>query len=208
MSKQAEGVVDAGDTALLAATVKMRSGRLVAEAAAARHSNGGMNAAATEFEHVDGRFVVGATAARNRGEGTNAEAALNLDEGASTTAAPNLGEDTHAAVTCNPSEDTNAAAAEENAKGTEVMSRSQENKIEKTREGDDEIRGLFEERRNTAKGETQQTERIEQEDQTMHQRQKKTERHENIQRILEDFRGIKSISCKKKLEGKESSSRK
>ena len=48
MSKQAEGVADAGITALpqwnedtnAAATVKKRSGRLVAKAAAAHHSNG------------------------------------------------------------------------------------------------------------------------------------------------------------------------
>ena len=45
-------------------------------------------------------------------------------------------------ATCNPSEDT--AAAKKKAK------RSQENNNEKTREGDDEIRGLVEERRNTA----------------------------------------------------------
>ena len=36
------------------------------------------------------------------------------------------------------------------------MSRSQENKNEKTREGDDEIRRLVEERRNTAKGDKHQ----------------------------------------------------
>ena len=126
MSKQAEGFVDAGETSLLhwdetnaATTVKLRSGRFVAEAEAAHHSNEYANAAATEFEHADGRLVVGAAAARhsnadtnaaavdtekaerrlvaeatstrNRGEDTNAAAALNLDEGASTTAPQNLG---------------------------------------------------------------------------------------------------------------------
>ena len=55
LSKQAEGVVDAGVTELphwnedtkAAATVKMRSGRLVSKAEAAHHSNECANAAAT-----------------------------------------------------------------------------------------------------------------------------------------------------------------
>ena len=34
----------------------------------------------------------------------------------------------------------------------------------------------------------------EQEDQEMYQRQKKSRRHEQIQRILEEFKGIKNIS--------------
>ena len=72
VSKQTEGVVDAGDTSLphwgeeinAAATVKMRSGSLVAEAEAAHHSNECANAAATVFEHADGRLVVEAAATR------------------------------------------------------------------------------------------------------------------------------------------------
>ena len=118
-------------------------------------------AESTKFEHADGRLVVGAAAA------------LDLDEDTSI-AAKNLGKDTHAAATCNLSEDTNAAAAKEKAKRRDVMSKSQENKNEKTKEkarrrdvlsksqenknektseGDDEVSRLVEERRNTAKGE-------------------------------------------------------
>ena len=109
MSKQAEGVVDAGVTAFLhwnedtnsAATVKIRAGRLDVEAEAAHHSN--EYAAATVFEHADGRLVAEAAAARHSNADLNAAAvepeqaaaALNLDEGASTTAAQNLGKDTH-----------------------------------------------------------------------------------------------------------------
>ena len=131
MSKQAERVVDTGVTVLphcnedtnAAATLKMRSGRLVAEAetihhsidyananatatkseheevrlvaetAAALHSNGIAFAESTKFEHADGRLVVGAAAA------------LDLDEDTSI-AAKNLGKDTHTAATCNLSEDT------------------------------------------------------------------------------------------------------
>ena len=59
--------------------------------------------------------------------------------------------DTPAAVTCNPSEDTNAAAAKRKSKEKRNYARSQEKKSEKTRERDDEIRRLVEERRNTAK---------------------------------------------------------
>ena len=51
------------------------------------------------------------------------------------------------------SEDTDAAVAKEKAKRKDVMSKSLENKNEKTSEGDDEIRRLVEERRNTPKGE-------------------------------------------------------
>ena len=73
MSKQAEGVVDAGVTALLhckedtndAATVKMRSGRLVVEAEAVHHSieYTNANAAATEYDHKEVGFVAEAAAA-------------------------------------------------------------------------------------------------------------------------------------------------
>ena len=98
--------------------------RFVVEAAAAPHSIGNAVAESTEYEHADGRLVVGAAAP------------LDLDEDASTTAA----------ATCALSEDTNAAAAREKAKRGDVMSKSQENKNEKTSEGDDEIRRLVEER--------------------------------------------------------------
>ena len=54
------------------------------------------------------------------------------------------------------------------------MSSSQENKTQRTREGNDEIRRSVEERQNTAKGYKHQLERIEQEDQKMHQRPKKS----------------------------------
>ena len=84
-------------------------GRLVAEAATALHSIGNAFAESIEFNHADGGTVVGAAAA------------LDLDEDASTTAA-----------TCAFDEDTNAAAAVEKAKRRDVMSKSQENKNEKT----------------------------------------------------------------------------
>ena len=101
------------------------------------------------------------TATRNRGEDTNATAALN--EGGSTTTAQNLGKDTHAAAAFNPSENTSAAATKEKAKKKEVMSRSQE-KMKRPRKETVRSEDSFRERRQTP------TERIEQEDQKMHQR--------------------------------------
>ena len=111
MSKQVEGVVDAGVTALLhwnedtnaAVAVKMRSGRLVAEAEAAHHSTEDAYAAATEFEHVDGRLVAAAAAARHSNDGTNA-AAVETEQAESRLVA-------EATATRNRGEDTNAAAA-------------------------------------------------------------------------------------------------
>ena len=141
-------------------TVKMRSGRIVAEseheegrlvteAAAELHSNGTAFGGTTESEQADGRLV------------EEAAAALDLDEDAST----------KAAATCALSEDTNAAAEIEKAKRRDVMSKSQENKNEKTSEGDDEIRRLVEEK-HRARRKTQ-TEIIGQEDQKMRQGKKK-----------------------------------
>ena len=92
-------------------------------------------------------------------------------------AAHHLNEDANATAACNPGEDANAAATKEKAKNTGDMPRSQNNKNDKISEGDDEIRRLIEERRNTAKGDRQTpTERIEQEDQKEHQVQKKNKK--------------------------------
>ena len=127
-------------------------GRLVVEAAAAgavHHLDTDTNAAATDFEHEEIRLVFGrrsSTADFEHADGrivVGAAAALDLDEDASTTAAS----------TCALIDDTNAAAAIEKTKRRDVMSKSQEIKNEKTSEGNDEIRRLVEERRNTAKGE-------------------------------------------------------
>ena len=48
--------------------------RLVAEATAALHSNGNAFAQSTEFEHADGRLVVGAAAAHLHDAGTSGAA--------------------------------------------------------------------------------------------------------------------------------------
>ena len=53
-------------------------------------------------------------------------------------------------------------------------------------------RRLIEQRRNTVKGDT---ERIEQEDQKNIRDRKRRKRQGNIQRILEEFKGMKSTSC-------------
>ena len=89
------------------------------------------------------------------------------------------------AATCALNEDTNAAAAKEKAKRRDVMSKSQENKNEKTSVGDDEMRRLVEEWRNAAKGEKHKLKELRQEDQKLHQGKKKTKRQETIQQILE-----------------------
>ena len=94
------------------------------------HSNEIANASDVETIQAESRLLAVETATHVRDEDANA-----------------------AAATCKLSEDSNAAAAKEKAKRRDVMSRSQENKNEKTSEGDDEIRRLVEERRNTAKGE-------------------------------------------------------
>ena len=91
-------------------------------AAAALHSIGNAFAETTEFEHADGRTVVGAAAA------------LDLDDDAST----------KAAATCALSEETNAAATNVKAKRRDAMLKSQGHKNEKTGEGDEEIRRLVE----------------------------------------------------------------
>ena len=136
------------------------------------------------------------TATRNRGEDTNATAALKLDESGSTTAAQNLGKDTHASVTCNPSENTNAAAAKEKQKEkrsyVEVA-----RKNEKTKKRDGEIRRLVERKRNTAKGDKHQLKELNKRIKKCIREGQRTKRQEKIQRILEEFRGIKSISCVK-----------
>ena len=127
-----------------------------------------METAAAETEQAESRLVAEETATRNRGEDTNAAAALNLDEWVSTTAAQNLGEDTNAAVACNLIEDTNPQQPKKKQR-TEVTSRSQGNKNKWNNEGDDEIRKTHGgeakhcERRQTT------TERTEQEDQKVHQ---------------------------------------
>ena len=147
-----------------------------------------METAAAETEQAESRLVAEETATRNRGEDTIAAAALNLDECVSTTAAQNLGEDRNAAVACNLIEDTNPQQPKKKQR-TEVTSRSQGNKNKWNNEGDDEIRRLMEERRNTAKGDKPQLKELS-------KRIKKCirERQEKTQRILEEFRGIKSMS--------------
>ena len=124
-------------------------GRLVAEAAAARHLNEDTNAAAAETEQAEGRLVAEAAATRNLGEDANAAAAHNLGEDAIITAAQNLGDDTNA-----------AAATKKKAKKTGGMSRSKENKNDKINDGDDEIRRLIDERRITAKGDKHQLRKL------------------------------------------------
>ena len=102
-----------------AATVKMRSGRLVMEAEAALHSKETHAPAATEIEHTDGRLV-GAAAAHHSDADTNTAAAEAEQADTVKTQTPqrnstwtkvqapqqvqNLGEDTNAAVACNLSE--------------------------------------------------------------------------------------------------------
>ena len=93
------------------------------------------------------------------------------------------------------SEDTNAAAFKEKAMRRVVMSRSQENNNEKTSETDDEIRKLVEERRNTAKEEKYLLKELSKRIKKYIRERKRSNRQEKIQRILEEFRGIKSISC-------------
>ena len=66
-----------------------------------------------------------------------------------------------------------------------------------------EILRLIEERRSTPKEEKAQTKRSEQVHKKMHQRQKRMKRQMYIQRILEDFKGIRNIpvikSAKKRV---------
>ena len=119
------------------------------------HSNEIANASDVETVQAENRLVAVETATRNRGENTNATAAK-----------------------CDLSEDSNAAAAKEFARRREFMSKSQENN-EKTSEGDDEIRRLVEERRNTAKGEKHKLKDFEQEDQKMYQGKKKNKTTRN-----------------------------
>ena len=147
---------------ILCSTVKMRSGRFVAESEhekerlvtepeAVLHSYGIAFAETTESEQAGGGLVVEAAAAAaaphsignafaestefKHADGRTvlgAAVALDLDDDASTTA-----EETSCAL----SEETNTAA------------KSQENKNEKTSESDEEIIRLVEERRNTTKDE-------------------------------------------------------
>ena len=116
---------------------------------------------------MQGRLVAEATATRILGEDA-------LGEDANIAAAQNLGDDASGAAADNLGKDAKVAASKGKAERTEVMSTSQENKIEKTNEGDDQSRRLIEERRNTVKGETT-IERIEHQDQKVHQRQNKDE---------------------------------
>ena len=88
-----------------------------------------------------------------------------------------------------------AAASKEKAKRTEVMSRSQENKNEKTNERDEAIRRLIEERRNIVKGDKHQLKDLSKKIKKCIRDSKRTKRQEQILWILEEFRGIKSRSC-------------
>ena len=58
-------------------------GRHPVGATAGRHSNDDMNAAAVDTEQAESILVAEATATRNRGEFTDAAAALNLDHSSS-----------------------------------------------------------------------------------------------------------------------------
>ena len=152
MLEQSEGVIVAevaasprwSEDASAAAAVKTRSGRLVVGAEAAHHSNDEANAAATEFEHADGRLVA-------EGMKTRTPQLLKTEQAENRLVA-------EATATCNRGVDTNAAAAasKEKTDRTEVMSRSQEKKNEKTNEGADEIKRLIGERQTTVKGDRHQ----------------------------------------------------
>ena len=82
--------------------------------------------------HLNGDALAGSTESEHVAEAAEAAAALDLDG------------------------DANTAAAKERPKRRDAVSESQENKNEKTREGNDEIRRLVKERRNTAKGDQHQ----------------------------------------------------
>ena len=198
--------------------MKTRSGRLGVGAEAAHHANDEANAAATEFERADGRLIVEAAAARHMNEDANAAVSHRVrhaDGGlvVEDAAARHFNEETNGAAeeteqaesrlvaeattTCDRGDDTNAAAAasKEKVDGTEVMSRPQENKHEKTNEGDDEIRRLIEERRNTVEGDKHHLKELSKKIKKCIRDRKRTKRQEKTQRILQEFRGIKSISC-------------
>ena len=153
-------------------------GGVVAEAAATHQSNEDTNAAAAEMEQAEGRLAAEAAATRNLGEDANA-AAHNLGADANITAAKKI------------HEDANAASTKEEAKITGDVPRSQNNKNEKTSEGDYEIRKLIEERRNTAKGDRHQLNEFSKRIKKVHQREKKR-KDRKIQRILEELRGMKN----------------
>ena len=104
-------------------TEKMRSGRSVAES---EYEEVRLEVGAAAALHLNGDAIAGSTESEHAASGlvveaAEAAAALDLDEDANTAAAKN------------------------------AMSESQENKHEKTNEGDENIRRLVEERRNTAK---------------------------------------------------------
>ena len=154
---------------------KQAYSEIVVEAEAAHHSIGNVFAQSTEFEYADGRVVVGAAAA------------IDLDEDAKISAA----------ATCALNEETNAEAATERPKRRDAMSESQENKKEKTSGRYDEIRGLVEERRNTANGEKHKLKELSKWIKKCIRERKRAKRQEKIQQILEEFRGIKKYSMHK-----------
>ena len=77
------------------------------------------------------------------------------------------------------------------------MPRSQNSKNEKINDGDDDIRKLIEERRNTAKGDRHQLKELNKRIEKCIRERKRTKRQEKIQRILEEFRGTKENHASK-----------
>ena len=140
--------------------LEQAEGGVVAEVAAAHHLNEDANAVAAEMEQAEGRFVAEAAATRNLRDDANATAAYNLGE------------------------DANAAATKEKQTKQEICRGRKTTKLKKTNEGDDEIRRLIEERRNTAKGDRHQLRGLSKRIKTCIRNRKRTKRQEKIQRIL------------------------
>ena len=76
------------------------------------------------------------------------------------------------------------------------MSRLQNSKHEKIKEGDDEIRRLIEERRRITKGDRHQLREVSKRIKKCI-RDRKEQKDKNIQRILKEFRGHQTITARK-----------